>query len=136
MNTWERCLCCYGNGDAEQPVCVQPCGPDGHAVCYGPDDEFGVERTVEQPGDEASGEFYCTCSSSVAVETLNRRASVCVAQGFSAVSPMPPMPRIQTDVSLPSLKKLAPPDSKSKERLFVVFSPSPLPPDVLEDVFW
>ncbi|XP_037638989.1 RNA-binding protein 45 isoform X2 [Sebastes umbrosus] len=45
------------------------------------------------------------------------------------------MPRIQTDVSLPPLKKLAPPESKTKERLFVVFSPSPLPPDVLEDVF-
>ncbi|XP_070772135.1 RNA-binding protein 45 isoform X2 [Enoplosus armatus] len=52
--------------------------------------------------------------------------------GFSAVSPMS---RIQTDVNLPPLKKLAPPDSKAKERLFVVFSPSPLPPDVLEDVF-
>ncbi|XP_041803582.1 RNA-binding protein 45 [Chelmon rostratus] len=52
--------------------------------------------------------------------------------GFSAVSTMS---RIQTDVNLPPLKKLAPPDSKAKERLFVVFSPSPLPPDVLEDVF-
>ncbi|XP_044070266.1 RNA-binding protein 45 isoform X3 [Siniperca chuatsi] len=52
--------------------------------------------------------------------------------GFSAVSPMS---RIQTDVNLPPLKKLAPTDSKAKERLFVVFSPSPLPLDVLEDVF-
>ncbi|XP_026210752.1 RNA-binding protein 45 isoform X2 [Anabas testudineus] len=52
--------------------------------------------------------------------------------GFSTISPMP---RIQTDVNLPPLKKLAPPDSKTKERLFVVFSPSPLPLDVLEDVF-
>ncbi|KAL7383372.1 hypothetical protein ABVT39_009456 [Epinephelus coioides] len=51
---------------------------------------------------------------------------------FPSVSPMA---RIQTDVNLPSMKKLAPPDSKAKERLFVVFSPSPLPPDVLEDVF-
>ncbi|XP_056147903.1 RNA-binding protein 45 [Lampris incognitus] len=51
---------------------------------------------------------------------------------FPAVAPVS---RIQTDVSLPSLKKLAPPDSKTKERLFVVFSPSPLPLDVLEDVF-
>ncbi|KAG7283516.1 hypothetical protein CRUP_012576 [Coryphaenoides rupestris] len=44
-------------------------------------------------------------------------------------------PRIQADLSLPSIKKLAPPDSKVKERLFVVFSPSPLSLDVLEDVF-
>lgn len=55
---------------------------------------------------------------------------------WQSFSPSPSMSRIQTDVSLPSLKKLAPPDSKTKERLFVVFSPSPLPPDVLEDVFW
>jgi len=47
-----------------------------------------------------------------------------------------PMLRIQTDVSLPPLKKLAAPEAKAKERLFVVFSPSPLPPDVLEDIFW
>ncbi|XP_026046483.1 RNA-binding protein 45 isoform X2 [Maylandia zebra] len=52
--------------------------------------------------------------------------------GFSVVSSVS---RIQTDANLPSLKKLAPPESKTKERLFVVFSPSPLPPDVLEDVF-
>ncbi|XP_061600644.1 RNA-binding protein 45 [Cololabis saira] len=51
---------------------------------------------------------------------------------YSNVSPVS---RVQADVSLPPLKKLAPPDSKSRERLFVVFSPSPLPPDVLEDVF-
>ncbi|KAM7408316.1 hypothetical protein PAMA_002156 [Pampus argenteus] len=52
--------------------------------------------------------------------------------GYPVVSSVP---RIQTDVNLPPLKKLAPPDSKAKERLFVVFSPSPLPLDVLEDVF-
>uniref|UniRef100_A0A3P8YZ58 RRM domain-containing protein n=1 Tax=Esox lucius TaxID=8010 RepID=A0A3P8YZ58_ESOLU len=52
--------------------------------------------------------------------------------GYRAASPMP---RVQTDVSLPSLKKLAPPDSRVKERLFVVFSPAPLPMEVLEDVF-
>lgn len=56
-------------------------------------------------------------------------------QGYSSMSQMSQMSRVQTDVSLPPLKKLAPPDSKTKERLFVVFSPSPLPPDVLEDVF-
>ncbi|KAI9514926.1 hypothetical protein NQZ68_029773 [Dissostichus eleginoides] len=49
--------------------------------------------------------------------------------------PVSNLPRIQTDVSLPPLKKLFPPDTKAKERLFVVFSPSPLPHDVLEDVF-
>lgn len=55
-----------------------------------------------------------------------------ILQGFPAMS----IPRIQTDVNLPPPKKLAPPDSKSKERLFVVFSPTTLPTDVLEDVFW
>ncbi|XP_037128046.1 RNA-binding protein 45 [Syngnathus acus] len=47
----------------------------------------------------------------------------------------PPVSRIQTDVSLPPPKKHAPPESKTKERLFLVFSPAPLPVDVLEDVF-
>uniref|UniRef100_A0A3P8WRI8 RNA binding motif protein 45 n=1 Tax=Cynoglossus semilaevis TaxID=244447 RepID=A0A3P8WRI8_CYNSE len=52
--------------------------------------------------------------------------------GFSGATPMS---RVQTDVTLPPQKKLAPPDSKTKERLFLVFSPSPLPTDILEDVF-
>ncbi|XP_077470325.1 RNA-binding protein 45-like [Stigmatopora argus] len=51
--------------------------------------------------------------------------------GFSG----PMGPRIQTDVNLPPVKKLAPPDSISQERLFVVFGPAPLPVDVLENVF-
>uniref|UniRef100_H3CWW3 RNA binding motif protein 45 n=1 Tax=Tetraodon nigroviridis TaxID=99883 RepID=H3CWW3_TETNG len=55
-----------------------------------------------------------------------------VLQGFSAMSAVS---RIQTDANLPPPKKLAPPDSKAKERLFVVFSPNTLPTDVLEDVF-
>ncbi|XP_062389851.1 RNA-binding protein 45 isoform X1 [Sardina pilchardus] len=44
-------------------------------------------------------------------------------------------PRVQTDVNLPPVKKMAPTDSAVKERLFVIFNPSPLPVDVLEDVF-
>ncbi len=43
---------------------------------------------------------------------------------------------MQTDVALPSLKKLVASDGVVKERLFVIFNPSPLPVDVLEDVFW
>lgn len=49
---------------------------------------------------------------------------------------IPPIPRVQTDVALPPHKKMAPSDSRVKERLFVVFNPAPLPVDVLEDVFW
>ncbi|XP_028846448.1 RNA-binding protein 45 [Denticeps clupeoides] len=48
---------------------------------------------------------------------------------------MPQKPRIQIDVALPPTKKLAPADSLVKERLFVIFNPSPLPVDVLEEVF-
>ncbi|XP_036396459.1 RNA-binding protein 45 [Megalops cyprinoides] len=54
--------------------------------------------------------------------------------GFAAPT-VPQPPRVQTDVVLPPLKKLAPSDSWVKERLFVVFNPAPLPVDVLEDVF-
>ncbi|RXM28429.1 RNA-binding protein 45 [Acipenser ruthenus] len=45
------------------------------------------------------------------------------------------MNRLQTDVSLPPHRKLAPADSRVKERLFIVFNPAPLSVDVLEDVF-
>uniref|UniRef100_A0AAV2JJD6 RRM domain-containing protein n=1 Tax=Knipowitschia caucasica TaxID=637954 RepID=A0AAV2JJD6_KNICA len=54
-------------------------------------------------------------------------------QGYSSMGPV--ASRVQTDVNLPAPQKLAPRDSQSKERLFVVFSPSVLPLDVLEDVF-
>ncbi|KAJ8403367.1 hypothetical protein AAFF_G00351390 [Aldrovandia affinis] len=54
--------------------------------------------------------------------------------GFTTPS-VPQVPRVQTDVVLPPLKKLASSDSWVKERLFVVFNPAPLPVDVLEDVF-
>uniref|UniRef100_A0A3B3ZBF0 RRM domain-containing protein n=1 Tax=Periophthalmus magnuspinnatus TaxID=409849 RepID=A0A3B3ZBF0_9GOBI len=65
-------------------------------------------------------------------ETVSLMLSVCV-QGYSAVGPV--STRIQTDVNLPPPQKLAPRDSQSKERLFVVFTPTVLPLDVLEDVF-
>ncbi|XP_051566453.1 RNA-binding protein 45 [Myxocyprinus asiaticus] len=54
--------------------------------------------------------------------------------GYAAPS-VPQKARVQTDVALPPLKKLAPSDSVVKERLFIIFNPSPLPVDVLEDVF-
>ncbi|XP_072292685.1 RNA-binding protein 45 isoform X2 [Eucyclogobius newberryi] len=53
--------------------------------------------------------------------------------GYSSVGPV--SSRVQTDVTLPAPQKLAPRDSQSKERLFVVFTPTVLPLDVLEDVF-
>uniref|UniRef100_A0A671MTM0 RRM domain-containing protein n=1 Tax=Sinocyclocheilus anshuiensis TaxID=1608454 RepID=A0A671MTM0_9TELE len=54
--------------------------------------------------------------------------------GYTA-APVPQKARVQTDVALPPLKKLVASDSMVKERLFVIFNPSPLPVDVLEDVF-
>ncbi|MBN3300263.1 RBM45 protein, partial [Amia calva] len=59
----------------------------------------------------------------------------CLSQGYAAAPTAPQLPRVQTDVALPAHKKLAPSDSRVKERLFVVFNPAPLPVDVLEDVF-
>ncbi|XP_043931365.1 RNA-binding protein 45 [Protopterus annectens] len=53
----------------------------------------------------------------------------------SFVSCTSPPSRIQTDLSLPPLQSMALPDSRVKERLFLVFNPAPLPLDILEDVF-
>lgn len=44
-------------------------------------------------------------------------------------------PQIQTDVVLPSCKEKAPPKTRVKENLFLVFNPHPLPLDVLENIF-
>lgn len=60
---------------------------------------------------------------------------ISLLQGYPTSSALPKS-RVQTDVALPPPKKLAPAESVVKERLFVVFNPSPLPVDVLEDVFW
>ncbi|XP_026074369.1 RNA-binding protein 45-like [Carassius auratus] len=54
--------------------------------------------------------------------------------GYTAPA-VAPKARVQTDVPLPPLKKMAASDSVVRERLFVIFNPSPLPMDVLEDVF-
>ncbi|KAI7809044.1 putative RNA-binding protein 45 [Triplophysa rosa] len=56
------------------------------------------------------------------------------SMGFAS-APALPKSRVQTDVALPPPRKLAPHESVAKERLFVIFNPSPLPVDVLEDVF-
>lgn len=54
--------------------------------------------------------------------------------GYTA-PPVPQKARLQTDANLPAPKKLLALDSVVKERLFVIFNPSPLPVEVLEDVF-
>ncbi|XP_056125891.1 RNA-binding protein 45 [Rhinichthys klamathensis goyatoka] len=54
--------------------------------------------------------------------------------GYTA-PPVAQKARVQTDVALPPLKKLVSSDGAVKERLFVIFNPSPLPVDVLEDLF-
>ncbi|XP_018092709.1 RNA binding motif protein 45 S homeolog isoform X1 [Xenopus laevis] len=43
--------------------------------------------------------------------------------------------QLQTDAALPSIKKKAPSDAQSKERLFIVFNPHPLSLDIMEDAF-
>lgn len=67
---------------------------------------------------------------------LMKSSMGCAAPSVPPVPPInPPKSRIQTEVPLPPLKKLAPSESVARERLFVIFNPSPLPVDVLEDVF-
>ncbi|XP_042326876.1 LOW QUALITY PROTEIN: RNA-binding protein 45-like [Sceloporus undulatus] len=43
-------------------------------------------------------------------------------------------PYLQTDAGLPSSKRKAPLDSYVRERLFIMFSPHPLPQDILDNV--
>lgn len=142
-------LSIWNNSNGVSRWCVQFCGTDGHAVCCCPDDVCSVERSIHKSSHETLSELQAKdqqrfhavtrglfCDSG-GVSLIKRLWNIYLVffffatlQGFSAMS------RIQTDANLPPLKKLAPPDSKSKERLFVVFSPNTLPTDVLEDVFW
>lgn len=55
--------------------------------------------------------------------------------GYASSSSSTQRQRLQTDVNLPPVRKMAPADSVVQERLFVIFNPSILPVDVLEDVF-
>ncbi|PIO29958.1 hypothetical protein AB205_0178600 [Aquarana catesbeiana] len=69
-------------------------------------------------------------------DLLRKMASQMVAaQVYDRAFASPVASQIQTDATLPAYKKKAPSDAHSKERLFVVFNPHPLPQDVAEDVF-
>ncbi|TWW78436.1 RNA-binding protein 45 [Takifugu flavidus] len=90
-----------------------------------------------EDGEDRSGSVGRMAMQFVAAQMMSAvwngpsTSQVMKPSSFSAM----PISRIQTDVNLPPPKKLAPPDSKAKERLFVVFSPATLPTDILEDVF-
>ncbi|KAE8580804.1 hypothetical protein XENTR_v10024547 [Xenopus tropicalis] len=69
-------------------------------------------------------------------ELLRKMASQMVAaQPYERPYASPVTSQLQTDAAIPSVKKKAPSDAQSKERLFIVFNPHPLPLDVMEDVF-
>ncbi|XP_041431784.1 RNA-binding protein 45 isoform X3 [Xenopus laevis] len=57
------------------------------------------------------------------------------APPFERAYGSPVTSQLQTDAALPSIKKKAPSDAQSKERLFIVFNPHPLPLDIMEDAF-
>ncbi|XP_018417125.1 PREDICTED: RNA-binding protein 45 [Nanorana parkeri] len=55
--------------------------------------------------------------------------------GYDRPYASPIASQIQTDATLPAYKKKSPIDTHSKERLFIVFNPHPLPQDIAEDIF-
>ncbi|XP_062972415.1 RNA-binding protein 45-like isoform X2 [Elgaria multicarinata webbii] len=69
-------------------------------------------------------------SSQLSSKTWNKNSAL---QLLGSSSSNPP-PQLQTDAELPSSKRKAPPDSSVRERLFVMFSPHPLPEDILDNV--
>ncbi|XP_018092712.1 RNA binding motif protein 45 S homeolog isoform X2 [Xenopus laevis] len=69
-------------------------------------------------------------------ELLRKMASQMVAaQPYERAYGSPVTSQLQTDAALPSIKKKAPSDAQSKERLFIVFNPHPLSLDIMEDAF-
>ncbi|XP_041117726.1 RNA-binding protein 45-like [Polyodon spathula] len=97
--------------------------------------------TYIEDGEEKSSPVGMMALQLVAAQMMSMVWSSPVGQQFMKTSSgyssgsSTQMNRLQTDVSLPPHRKLAPADSRVKERLFIVFNPAPLPVDVLEDVF-
>ncbi|KAM9305795.1 RNA-binding protein 45 [Gastrophryne carolinensis] len=112
-----------------------------HGFEYPPGNRLGVSYISD--GNDGT-DFLRKIASQMVAAQVNSMvwASQQPPQQFPALTPAfdrafssPVGSQIQTDASLPACRKKAPSDAHSKERLFVVFSPHPLPLDVAEDVF-
>ncbi|XP_040213602.1 RNA-binding protein 45 isoform X2 [Rana temporaria] len=111
-----------------------------HGFEYPPGNRLGV--TYLNDGGDGTDLLRKMASQMVAAQVNSLVWGPQVQQQFPAAAPAydrsfasPVASQIQTDATLPAYKKKASSDAHSKERLFVVFNPHPLPQDVAEDVF-
>nr|DBA19885.1 TPA: hypothetical protein GDO54_015644 [Pyxicephalus adspersus] len=111
-----------------------------HGFEYPPGNRLGV--TYLNDGGDGTDLLRSMASQMVAAQVNSMVWGSQVPQQFPATASAydrayasPVASQIQTDATLPAYKKKAPRDAHSKERLFVVFSPHPLPLEIAEDVF-
>ncbi|CAI9556799.1 unnamed protein product [Staurois parvus] len=106
-----------------------------HGFEYPPGNRLGV--TYLNDGGDGTDLLRKMASQMVAAQVNSMVWGSQVSQQFPTGASVSNfiLPSIQTDATLPAYKKKAPSDAHSKERLFVVFNPHPLPQDVAEDVF-
>lgn len=111
-----------------------------HGFEYPPGNRLGVSY-LDEPSDRRSNPVGMMALQLVAAQMMSLACNSPVGQHMVATSPgyarstSTPMSRLQIDFLIPAPQNFAASDSIVRERLFVVFNPTVLPLDVLEDLF-
>uniref|UniRef100_UPI00398E72B6 RNA-binding protein 45 n=1 Tax=Pristiophorus japonicus TaxID=55135 RepID=UPI00398E72B6 len=112
-----------------------------HGFEYPPGNRLGVNYFEDDPGDRRSNPVGMMALQLVAAQMMSLACNSPVGQQIVPASPgfggsnTTQMSRLQVDFSVPASQNFAASDSTVRERLFVVFNPTVLPLDVLEDLF-
>ncbi|XP_043549463.1 RNA-binding protein 45 [Chiloscyllium plagiosum] len=112
-----------------------------HGFEYPPGNRLGVSYIEGDSGDRRSNPVGMMALQLVAAQMMTLACNSPVGQQMMPTSPghggssSSQMSRLQVGFSLPAPQNFAPSDSTVRERLFVVFNPTVLPLDILEDLF-
>ncbi|XP_038645234.1 RNA-binding protein 45 isoform X1 [Scyliorhinus canicula] len=118
-----------------------------HGFEYPPGNRIGVNYVEDDASDRRSNPVGTMAVQLVAAQMMSLACNNPVGQQMMPASPVstinvfggssnpPPLSRLQVDFSIPAPQNFAASDSTVRERLFVVFNPTVLPLDVLEDLF-
>ncbi|XP_072903235.1 RNA-binding protein 45 [Hemitrygon akajei] len=112
-----------------------------HGFEYPPGNRLGVNYIDDDPSDRQSNPVGMMALQLVAAQMMSLACNSPVGQQLVSASASfagsssNQMSRLQVDFPVPPPQNFAPSDSIVRERLFVVFNPTVLPLDVLEDLF-
>ncbi|XP_020387291.1 RNA-binding protein 45 [Rhincodon typus] len=112
-----------------------------HGFEYPPGNRLGVSYIESDSGDRRPNPVGMMALQLVAAQMMTLACNSPIGQQIIPASPgyggssNTQMSRLQVDFSLPAPQNFAASDSTVRERLFVVFNPTVLPLDILEDLF-